>query len=366
MKILFYFIHPAKYHAFRGIINKMLSEGIQVDVVIISKSIMEELVASEGWQYTNIFPEGRRFKGVPVYISAFINLFRTLYRLNRFVKGKKYDLCVTDDLFTILGRIKRIPTIFFTDDDLSAVPESVLLISSAHYVLSPSIAYMGKFEKKKIGYYGYKSLMHLHPNCFVPQETKLDVTIPGPNSYFLIRCVSVTSTHDVGNKGIDDDLLSEIVRFLKPHGKVIVTSERPLPKEFEPYCLNINKKDISHYMAYAKIFISDSTTMCAEAAVLGTPSIEIDDWYDDFKQYRELNDKYGLLKGVHPSDRKKIFSELNSILNDSDLEGRQRYKREKMLNNMIDVSAFVYWLLINYPASVNEYFKNPSIQLRFK
>ncbi len=366
MKILFYFIHPAKYQAFRGIINKMLSEGIQVDLVIIKKSIMEELVASEGWQYTNIFPEGRRFKGVPVYISAFINLFRTLFRLNRFIKGKKYDLCVTDDLFTVLGRLKGIPTIFFTDDDLSAVPESVLLISTAHYVLAPSIAYMGRYEKKKIGYYGYKSLMHLHPNCFAPQETKLDVSIAAPFSYFLIRCVSVTSTHDVGNNGINDELLRELILFLQEYGKVIISSERPIPADLESYCININKKDISHYIAFCRIFISDSTTMCAEAAVLGIPSIEIDDWFDDFRQYSELNEKYGLLKGINPADRMKIFNELRSILNDKDLDGRQKYKREKMLKNMVDVSAFVYWLLANYPSSVKEYFKNPGTQLRFK
>ena len=54
--------------------------------------------------------------------------------------------------------------------------------------------------------------------------------------------------------------------------------------------LDFKKNDVSHILAYSKIFISDSTTMCVEAAMLGVPSIECDDWYGDFKQYDLGND----------------------------------------------------------------------------
>jgi len=366
MNLLFYFVHPAKYHAFRRVINILIAEGHNVDVAIIKKDILEDLVKSESWNYVNIFPEGRRINGLPSQISAFINLFRTIYRLLKVTRGKKYDLCITDDLFTFAGRMKGIPVIFFTDDDLSAVPESAILMITANYIFSPSVAYMGVFEKKKIGYYGYKSMFQLHPNRFTPDRNLLHPSLAEKAPFFMIRLVSVTSTHDLGNKGIDDDLLKLLVAYLETYGKVVINSERSIPDEFSKYVLDINRRDIAHYLAFAKIFISDSTTMCAEAAVLGTPSIEIDDWFDDFRQYEDLNKRYGLVHGFKPEQWELILGKINELLVTENLAALYQRKRKELLNNNIDVTAFLHWIIVNYPDSVKEYFENKDIQLRFK
>lgn len=366
-KFLFYFIHPAKFHSFRFVINKLKEKGHQVDIVIISKDILEELVKSEGWEYTNIFPEGRRIKYLHTYLSAAVNLFKTLYRLLKFIKGKTYDLIVTDDLITFVGRIKRQPVIFFTDDDLRAVPESFILMATAKYILCPEVAYMGLFSYKKIGYYGLKSLAHLHPNIFVPDLSKLaNENEIIPKKYFLIRCVSATSTHDVGKKGLTDDILIEIVRFLEKYGKIIINTQRELPKDIQKYVLQINKMDISHYLSFAKIFISDSTTMCAEAAVLGTPSVEIDDWFSDFEQYKLLSEKYGLLKGFTSKQKNEIIKHLENLITNKELENDFNKRRLEFIDDHIDLSSFMLWLFENYQNSVKEYFKNKNVQLRFK
>lgn len=367
MKYFFYFIHPAKFHAFRITINNLLKKGHQVDVVIITKDIVEDLVKAEGWNYYNIFPEGRRIKFLHTYLSAAINLVRTLYRLFKYMKGKKYDLIITDDLVTIIGRIKRITTIFFTDDDIRAVPESVILIATANHILCPNVTYMGRFEKKKIGYYGLKSLAHLHPNSFTPDLSKLSVELQSDSKkYFLIRCVSATSTHDVGKKGLTDELLIQLVHKLSNVGKVLINTQRELPNELKKYVYPIDKMDMSHYIYFSKVFISDSTTMCAEASVLGTPSVEIDDWFADFEQYKILSDKYGLLQGFLPSQENEILTHLEKLLSNQSLEEDFRIKRMKFLDEHIDLSRFMIWLFENYPRSVNEFYKNKNIQLNFK
>ena len=51
----------------------MKDQGHTVDILITSKDVLEELVKNEGWQYTNIFPEGRKFKNISPYISSAIN-----------------------------------------------------------------------------------------------------------------------------------------------------------------------------------------------------------------------------------------------------------------------------------------------------
>lgn len=118
---LFYLVHPAKFQFHKVQINK-LEKGHKVDIVINTKDILEELVIEEGWEYTNIFPETRKIKGVHVYIAAVISIFKTVYRLWKYTRGKKYDLFI-GDLTTILGRLKKVPSLYPTDDVLAVVPK---------------------------------------------------------------------------------------------------------------------------------------------------------------------------------------------------------------------------------------------------
>lgn len=367
MNILFYFIHPAKYHAFRITINILKANGHKVDVAIISKDILEELVSAEGWEYVNIFPEGRRIKGLHTYLNAAVNLIRTIYRLLKQIKGKKYDLIITDDLATIAARFKGIPTIFFTDDDLRAVPESVILIASANYVLCPAVAYMGRYAYKKIGYDGLKSLAHLHPNHFVPDRSKLHESVRDESQkFFFIRCVSATSTHDVGKKGMTDKILKLVVDLLEPHGRVVINSQRELPAGLKRFELEFNRNDVAHYLAFAQILISDSTTMCAEACILGTPSIEIDDWYSDFEQYKLLNNKYGLLVGFRSDEEERILERISEIIRNKNFNIENKLRRDEFISDHIDLSRFMIWLFENYPQSAHDFLNDPSIQNRFK
>lgn len=366
MKYLFYLIHPAKFHFFRIVINKLKAEGHSVEIIIITKDIMEDLVSSERWEYTNIFPSGRKSKIYHIYFAAIYNSIRTIFRLLKYTRNKKYDLFITDDFLSLVGKVKNTPTIFITDNDLSTVPESYLLLCFSTYILAPDVTNQKKMEYKKIGYYGYKSLAHLHPNHFTPDRQKLLSQIRQCTDYFFIRCVSVTSTHDVGKKGIGDYLLIKLVDYLSQYGQVIINSERVLQAELEQYRIVFNDDSIAHYIAFAKIFISDSTTMCAEAAVLGVPAIEINDWHSDFRQYKDFNGKYGLIWGFKPNDEENIFIKINEMINNKNLKEEYELKRNKLLDDTIDVSSFIYWLLSEYPSSVEKYFQDKNIQLRFK
>ncbi|OEK06770.1 hypothetical protein [Roseivirga misakiensis] len=357
MRVLFYFVHPAKFHLFKATVNHLKAEGHQVDILITGRDILEELVQKEGWEYTKIFPNGRKMKGVHIWISAGVYMLLTIWKLFWFTWGKKYNLFVSDDLVTFVGRMKGIPSFFVTDDDLKGVPESVILVASAKYVFAPNVCDMGKYNSKKLGYDGYKSLAHLHPNRFTPDYTKVPDELKSTGEdYFFIRTVSATSTHDVGKRGIGDDLLRKIVKVLEPHGRVVLNSEREVAPDMKKYLLDFDKMDVAHIFAYAKVFISDSTTMCAEAAVLGVPALECDDWFNDFKQYEELSGRYKLLQGFSPDDFDGIKAKLDELLSMEDLSSEFQKRREHLLSEKDDVSAFIIWLIENYPNCIKEYF----------
>lgn len=361
MRYLFFFVHPSKFHVFRNTINALKRNGHQVDIVITSKDVLEDLVKQEGWEYTNIFPRGRKMKGISPYISSTINFFITIFRLYKYTIGKKYNLFITDDLLVYIGKIKRIPSVVFTDDDLSLARQFALVLSQATHILSPEITDSGKYSFKKIGFPGYKELAYLHPNVFKPDIEIIKEFNPGLKPFYILRLVSLRAYHDVGASGISNSQVKQLINTLESKGNVYISSERDLPDDFEKYRLKINPKDITHVLHYAQLFIGDGQTMTSEAAVLGTPAIRCNNFVEKISVMEEKEKVYGLSFIYPPSKFGDMHQKIKEIINIPDFKSEFIKKREKMLAEKIDLSAFMIWLFENFPDSVNKYKSDPSI-----
>ena len=363
MKFLFFLVHPAKFHFHKVQINELKKRGHQVDIIIIKKDILEELVISEGWDYTNIYPEGRKIKFLHVYLGALIALFRTVYRLLKYTKGKKYDLFI-GDLLTVVGRIKGVKSLYATDNPLKQVPEQSIFLSTATHIISPKANDLGFFNKKTINYPGYKALAHLHPNHFSPNISLIDKNLRN-KQFFIIRCVGFDATHDIGKKGIDDNLLNELIKILNPYGEVLISSERELEPHLEKYKMEIDKNLISHYLSYANLVIADSATMIAEAAFLGTPAIEFEGYFQEVPQMQELMNIYNLIHCFDTSEKNKLFNKLNELLL-KDLKKVYHDRRDRMIKEFCDLSGFLVWYYENYPKSHRNYKNDHNIFEKFK
>lgn len=364
-RFLFYLVHPAKFQFHKVQINALKQKGYIVDIVINTKDILEDLLKEEGWEYTNIFPNSRKIKGVHVYIAAFISIFLTVWRLMKYTRGKKYDVFV-GDLLSIVGRFKGVTSFYATDDVLAAVPEQAIFFKTVKHIIAPEITDIGKYSTKKIAYSGYKALAHLHPNHFTPNENILSPELKG-KPYFLIRCTGFGATHDIGKSGISNEVLQKIIPILEPHGQILITSERELPENLKKYNLKIRKNDITHYINYAQIFIGDSTTMCTEAAVLGTPAIEFDEYFFEIEQMLEIEKKYQLIHCFRTNQTEGFLNKISELVNTNNLKSTYLERRKKLLNDTIDVSSFLIWLFENEPKSVHVYFQDPKACMkRFK
>ncbi len=365
MRILFFFVHPSKYHLYRITVNELIKRGHDIEIAITTKDVLEDLVKKEGWKYTNIFPQGRKIKGLPTYIGAGINTVRTITRLLKLTRGKKYDLFVTDDLLTIVGRIKNVPSILFQDDDISAVPESFILMKACSYILAPAVTNFGKYNYKKIGFEGFKASAYLHPNHFKVDESILEKYGLKDKTYFIIRLVSLTATHDVGMTGITNDDCRRLISMLEKKGRVIINSERPVLEEFEKYRLKIDPKEITHILAGASLFIGDSQTMSSEAGMLGVPYIRFNDFVGKigYLNDMELNHKLGF--GILTKDRKKLFEKVEELMNIPDLKTEWEKRKEAMLNKTIDLSDLQIWLYENYPESIKKWKNDPIVLKKF-
>ena len=313
---LFFFIHPAYFHVFRNTINILISKGHKVDILISSKDILEDLLINEGWKFKNIFPKGRKIKYVPAYISAVIYIILTFIKIQLFLRNKKYDLFITDDLLGINGFVSNTPTILFQDDDVTAVPETFFQHIFCNKILSPRCSNMGFFNYKKIPFDGYKELGYLHPNKFFPDIDKTKFNKNKNDKYFLIRLVSLKATHDVGVKGLNNDDVLKIISRLEKFGNVFISS--------------------------------DSQTMSAEAGVLGTPFIRFNDFVGRISYLDEIENKYNLGYGFKSNQKDKLFEKLETLLSDNKLKERHKINRDKMLSQKIDLTDLMVDLFQNY------------------
>jgi len=172
--------------------------------------------------------------------------------------------------------------------------------------------------------------------------------------------------HDQGKTGITSQVANRLLEILLPHGQVHISSERELEPEFEQYRIDIKALDFHHALYYSDLYIGDSQTIAAEAAVLGTPSVRFSDFVGKLEYLNELEDRYGLTIGVKTSEPDKLYGWVLELLGTPDLKTQWRARRAKMLSEKINVGAFISWFIRRYPYSSEIMQNDPTYQLKFQ
>ena len=374
MKVLFFLGHPAHFHLFKQTINELRGRGHELRIVIKSKDVLEALVQSQGWEFDNIYPEEREHNRAAIAFS----LMRRTRAMIRICARFGPDLMIgTSAEIAQAGWWRRRPSVVLQEDDCEVIPDFCrFAYPFCTRVMTPRVCRTGRWEQKTLHYDGYHELAYLHPNRFEPDEavyrrliTRGSPELDGsrnPERYFILRLCGLTAFHDVGVSGIPDDLARRIIDRLRSHGRVYITSERPLDPELEKHKLSIDTADIHHAVYYADMVIGDSQTMAAEAAVLGTPSLRFSDFAGRLRYLEELEHKYQLTCGIPASEPEKLLARIDRWAGDRELKKEYADRRHKMLDEKIDVAALLTWFVDSFPQSVQIMQQNEEFGLRFK
>jgi predicted glycosyltransferase len=122
---------------------------------------------------------------------------------------------------------------------------------------------------------------------------------------------------------------------------VYITSERPLEPQFEPYRIRISPLDIHHALYFANMYVGDSQTMTAEAAVLGTPAVRFNDFVGELSYLEELEHRFHLTRGIRTSDPAKLLTVVQEHLATPGLKNEWEQRRQTMLAQSIDLAQFM-------------------------
>ncbi len=328
-RILFDICHPAHAHLFRNLILYLDGRGHEVVVVAREKDVTSKLLAHYGVEHVSLSRPGAGLHGL------FIEVVRRTSAIMRMHRERRFDAAFgTSVSIGFLSLFAKTPSFNFNEDDDAAVPLYCwLAYPVADRIINPECLAFSRWERKRILYPSYHELAYLHPDNFVP-----DPDIPAkyslvPGKYAVVRKSALTAHHDFGKKGLSGNVWKQAENLLDGL-QLVVSKEGERSHAIDPW-------DMHHVLAHARLVVSDSQTMTAEAAVLGVPALRYNSFVGRIGYLEELEHKYGLTYGFPPGREKPFLDKLSELSAASGLKEIWRRRRKRMLADKIDLNRWM-------------------------
>ena len=363
MKILVDIGHPAHVHLLKNVANNLEKNGHSIYFSVRDIPIVKRLMDIYEMPYINLGTKSDKIAG------KLWTVLKQDLKLFWFVLKHHIDIGLSSGIaLPHVSRLTKMKSIVFDDDD-DEVEKFMVKFSHpfSNTVLSPMALKQHRKTCNAIFYNGNHELAYLHPNVFRPDTRVLNkLGIQKGERFFVMRFVALKGHHDVGNKGLSFEQKKKLVEVLLRYGRVIITAERELEPEFEPYRMSVPAEDMHSVLYFASLYIGDSQTMTSEAAVLGVPSLRCNTFVGRIATLEEEEKQYGLTYGFTPDQFNQLIEKAIYLLNQPELRTDWMNKREKFLKDKIDVSAFFTWFIENYPESKHIMKENPDYQYNFR
>ena len=310
MKYLFELNHPKHYYQFKYIMQLLKQDGHEIFVIARDKDVLLKILDEEKVKYS-IFGEHQKKMINKIFgtIPILVNYLRIVNKINPDVIISKASFYGTFTAW-IIGR----KSVIFPDSEVVKVtnryvaPIATKIITPATFGLD--------FGAKHIRVNGFFEDCYLSPAVFKPDVNVLEqYGLKRP--YAIFRFVGWYANHDVGNKGFTASQIKDMISAAEKNMTVYISSEKPLPVDFEKYRLQIPSSLMHHALAFADLYLGDSQTMATEAALLGTPAIRSNSFVgpNDMTNFKVLQEKYNLLFNI--ADFHDVLRKLGELAENS-------------------------------------------------
>lgn len=364
MKLLCIVYHPVDPYIIFNTARQIENKGGKAFFAIVEKEgIIQDIVNAYNFENKVIGESKASFLG------KIINTVGVVYKINKIIQRFKPDLIFSPAApYTSLAcRLNKIPLVCWEDTETATFNfkyshkriDSLLLVDSFYRELPTNSV---------IRFKGYKELAYVHPNYFNPDPEVLeDLNLKIDDKIVLMRFSALNAMHDIGIKSEattnDDKILSFIKKIEEEYkAKVLISiTERDLDERFDKYKLEIDPAKYIHLLSFCSVYIGEGTTTASEAGILGVPWIALRSKPLGYLIDQEEN--YGL--GFRTDDLEFGLVKVEEFLK-KNVKNEWKIKREKLLEDKIDVSSFLTWFITNYPKSHMTMKTNPDFQLKFK
>ncbi len=293
MKYIFELNHPKHYYQFKFIMQSLQQQGHKVLVLARDKDVLLKVLEEENISYT-IF--GQHHKSMLTKILGSFSLIRNYlsiarkYKPDVFIsKGSWYGA------FTAKLLHKR--SVIFIDSEVVTI-NNIFVVPICSKVITPQ-SFKLNYGKKHIRIPGIFEDCYLSPTVFHPNPEIINqYNLQQP--YAILRFVGWQANHDVGRNGFTLEQKEALVNAISQYMTVYISSEKALPPHLAKYQLPTPAALIHHVLSAAHLYVGDSQTMAAEAALLGTPAIRSNSFVgpNDMSNFIMLQDQHHLLLNI--------------------------------------------------------------------
>lgn len=355
MRIMVDIGHPGHAYFFKNFIRAAMDAGNEVKITARDKEVTLAILSSFG------FPFEKRGEIKHGLLRKGYDLLKIDYSLYKIARDFNPDILLGfhNPYIAHLSKFLGKPSIIFTDTE-GVWFASVLTYPFANAICTPTCFLENLDPKKHVRFNGYKELAYLHPNHFKPDEEIIrNAGLSKDEPFIVLRFISWSASHDIGLKGIRKGTENEIIGTLEQFGRVLITSEKGLPESLAKYRIPVAPQHMHSLLYYAHLYIGEGGTMAAESAVLGTPAIHIEKdkngrpTGESSGNFLELRNKYDLLHFY--ASQEEALEEAVRLLSNPRLKLDWQMKREALLSEKTDVTAWMIDFIERYPQSFTEY-----------
>lgn len=361
MNILFATGHPAQIHNFRVVREILLEHGHSVFWLASKKDISVDLLKKYGIEFVEL---ARPSKGS---WSKLLTLLKNTWITIKIIRKNHIDMVVSRlNPGVVLGAfLSRKSQIGMSDTEAAGIYDLMFAKLVSSFIASSSFQRTLRSDQIRIS--ANIELFYLHPNHFhyKKEDVYYMLGIPVDTPYVVARFVSGNAFHDEGHNSFFDRMKEELVRAVSPYAKLFISSEGELPDALKPYQIRIPYERMHEVLAEAVLFFGEGASMASESALLGTPSIYVNDLWAGYTNDEE---RFGLLYSfkTDSASQSAAIDKAVELLKDADAKEKSQHNRSVYLKDKIDPSAFLVWFIENYPESKKIMKTNPNYQYSFR
>ena len=307
MKYIFELNHPKHYYQFKYVMRTLKEHGHEIKVLAREKDVLLDVLKEEGVDYT-IF--GKHNKSMSAKIFGTFALVRHYIAIARQYQP---DIIVSKGSLygTLTAKFMGKKSVIFPDSEVVKVTNRYV-VPLCTKVVTPQ-SFKLDYGKKHGRVAGIFEDCYLAPQVYAPNPLIVEqYGLKRP--YAVLRFVGWFANHDVGKSGFNSQEKLTLVKELSRKLNVYISSEKELPEELQQYRLPTPAALIHDVLTYADLYVGDSQTMAAEAALLGTPAIRCNSFVgpNDMSNFIMLQEQYGLLYNVAvPNDAIVLAKEIS-------------------------------------------------------
>jgi predicted glycosyltransferase len=358
MRIAFFINTPAQAHLYKNVIKGLERKGHET--IALARRYGDTISLLDEIGLTYIEYSRPPTSKIGKMASLPLDIVRAYTALRKSIP----DLILDAGIYgTYTSRLLGRPCVVFTDSEPTPL-QLALIMPFAEAIVTPS-SFTRDLGRKHLKVNSYKEFAYLHPNYFTPDEGILG-RLGLDSDFILLRFNRFDAVHDFRIDGFSLGNKRELVRQLSRFARVVISSEIPLPKDLDEFRLDFPKSGIHDLIYYAKLVVTDTQTMTTEAAVLGTPVVRYNSFVgpNDMGNFRELESRYGLVFNYNRFE--DAVSKAVYLLSNNGTKQEWANRREKLLDDKIDLCKFLTWLIEEFPGSLVRFKANPEIQDEFR